>query len=68
MAIRHECDCGASITLPNSTPFTMNVRCDGVLLDSVAVAPTTMPGGAGVAASLSADRATAAGNDDVANW
>ncbi len=58
----------SGVTLPNSAAFTLSVSCGSELLDSVLVDPGSWPGGAGVAATLSASATNAASNDDAGNW
>ena len=58
----------SGLTLPNTAVFSLNLTCNGELLDTVTVDPGAWPGGAGMAASLSAAAVTAQANDDPANW
>ncbi len=58
----------SGVTLPNSAVFTLNLRCSDELLDSVVVDPSTWPGGAGIAVSLSSNASDEVSNDDPANW
>ena len=58
----------SSLTLPNSTVFTLSLHCAGELLDTITVDPAAWPGGAGIATSLSATSTSATANDDPASW
>jgi hypothetical protein len=58
----------SSLTLPNSAAFTLSIQCGGEALDTIPVNPTTWPGGAGIAASLSNTKLHTTANDDPLAW
>lgn len=58
----------SGLSLPNSGTYTLGLRCDGTLLDSVAVDASTWPGGAGIATSLDPEASSAGGNDSDSSW
>jgi len=58
----------SQLTLPNSSPFTLELLCAGELLDELGVDPSLWPVDAGVAVGLSEAVVTPEKNDDVRNW
>jgi hypothetical protein len=58
----------SSVTLPNSALFTLEIQCQGEVLDQISVDPSTWPGGNGVAASLSPSVHSPEANDDPSLW
>jgi hypothetical protein len=58
----------SGLTLPNSAVFTLQLTCQGVVLDSITVDPSSWPGANGVAASLSPVVRSPDANDDPAVW
>jgi len=56
-----------SVTLPNSSPFTLSIRCGEQVLDSVSFDATSF-NRAGRSQSLSAGALDDVANDGLANW
>ena len=57
-----------TLSLPNTGTYALKLVCAGQVLDALSIDPTALPGGPGIAASLSSDRSNALANDAPANW
>ena len=58
----------SGLTLPNSSAFSLAIRCGDQLVDSISIDPSAWPMGAGVAASLDVDTTNPLANDAPASW